>query len=104
MRLGFKSLLYCLIETGYNHSSDRHEYSSWFTESTKVDSRVSTIEKWEQASEQDPMFVLDVPWLKTGMSIKAVVERIFKNHRGTNHRIRSVLDIARLILNQPKSS
>jgi len=104
MRLGFKSLLYCLIETGYNHSSDRHEYSSWFTESTKVDPRVATVEKWERASEQDPMFVLDVPWLKTGKSIKEVVERIFKNHRGSNHRIRSVLDIARLILNQPKGS
>jgi hypothetical protein len=45
-----------------------------------------------------------VPWLKTGMSVKAIVERLFKNHRGGNHRIRSVLDIARLILNQPKGS
>jgi hypothetical protein len=104
MRLGFKSLLHCLIETGFNQSSDEHEYSSWFTESCKVDPRVATIEKWEATSQHDPMFVLDVPWLKTGMSVKAVVERLFKNHRGSNHRIRSVLDIARLILNQSKLS
>ena len=104
MRLGFKSLLFCLLETGYNRSSEHHEFSSWHTESTRVDPRISTIEKWQEASDADPMFVLDVPWIPTGMSVKAVVERIFKNHRGGNHRIRSTLDLARLIFNQMKGS
>ena len=101
MRLGFQALLHCLIETGYNQSSDVHEHSSWYTESTRVDKRISTVEKWQEATEHDWSFVLDVPWLKTGKSVKAVVDRIFRNHSG-DQRVRSATDLARVILNHAK--
>ena len=96
-RAGFCALMHCLLETGFNYSSEHHEGSSWFTESTRVDPRVRTIENWETATAEDPLFVLDVPWLPTGMSVKGVVQRIFKNHQRRPNRIRSVRDLFRII-------
>jgi len=100
MRAAFKSLLRCLLESGFNYSSEVHEGASWFTESCHVDDRISTIEKWEAASKADPLFVLDVPWLKTGLTISRVVERIFKNLNATRPKIKTAGDLARIIHNQ----
>ena len=69
VRRTIQALLHCLFETGFNYSSEHHEGSSWFTESRKVDPRIASVEKWEQASKQDPLFVLEVPWLKTGLTL-----------------------------------
>lgn len=99
MRGGLKALLHCLFETGFNYSSEHHEGSSWFTESTRADERISTVEKWEEATAADPLFVLDVPWLKTGMSVKQVVDRMLKNKGACNHRVASAQDLARVIFN-----
>ena len=35
--------------------------------------------RWEKATQEDTLFVLDVPWLSTGMSLGQVAERIFRN-------------------------
>jgi hypothetical protein len=97
MRRGLKLLRHCLLETGFNYSSEHHELSSWFTESRKVDPRVSTVENWEKATVDDPMFVLEVPWLKTNMSVKQVVDRIVNCQHGASPRVTTDLDLARLI-------
>ena len=100
MRGALKSLLRCLLESGFNYSSEHHEGASWFTESCHVDDRISTIEKWEAASKDDPLFVLNVPWLKTGLTISRVVERIFKNLNATRPKIKTAVDVARIIHSQ----
>jgi hypothetical protein len=92
--------MHCLLETGFNYSSERHEGASWFGESARVDRRVSTVESWEAATAKEPLFVLDVPWLKTGLSVRQVVERIFKNHRAPRSAAASAGDLARLVFNQ----
>jgi len=99
MRAGFRALMHCLLETGFNYSSEDHEGSSWFTESTRCDPRVSTVENWIQATEENPLFVLDVNWLKTGMSAREVIDRMF-GYRGLggNGAI-SAADLARIIFN-----
>jgi hypothetical protein len=79
LRAGFVELMRCLLQSGFNASSDLHEHSSWYTESTRVDPRIATIEKWEEATKADPFFVQSVPWLKTGLSIRQVAERTFQN-------------------------
>ena len=99
MRAAFRGLMHCLLETGFNYSSERHEGASWFGESTRVDRRVSTVENWEAATAKEPLFVLDVPWLKTGLSLRQVVERVFKNHRAPRAAATSA-DLARLVFNQ----
>jgi hypothetical protein len=100
MRMGLTKLKHCLFETGFNLSSDVHELASWFTETTKaeVDKRLATVEKWQEASKENPLFVLDVPWLKTGKSVKQVAERMFKNS-GAKDAAEDINSLARVIFN-----
>ena len=99
MRAGFKALMQCLLESGFNYSSEEHEGSSWFTESAGIDPRVAAVEKWEAATAANPMFVLEVPWLSTGHSVRQVAERIFQYHEAERAVIQSSADIARVIFN-----
>jgi hypothetical protein len=99
MRSGFRALMHCLLETAFNDSSDHHEASSWYTESRSVDRRISTVECWQEATERDPVFALEVPWLATGKTIHEVVERIFRNHPCGPRRVTSFADLVRLIFN-----
>jgi hypothetical protein len=99
LRQGLKILLNCLTETGFNRSSERHEKSSWFSNSVGVDSRIATVEKWQDASAKDPLFVLDVPWLKTGLSVQQVCDRIFKNRHAAIATVTTAADVARVVFN-----
>ena len=99
IRRDLEALLHCLLETGFNYSSDHHEASSWFSESTFRDERIANIERWQEETEKDPNFVLDVPWLEVGMSLGEVVERISRNCCGDQTRIDSASDLSRLIFN-----
>ncbi len=96
----FEALRHCLLETGFNYSSEHHEGTSWFTESAHVDPRVSTAEKWQEATAQDPLFVLEVPWLKTGLSLTQTVDAIFKQSGAPRPNHNSAAALARVVLNQ----
>jgi hypothetical protein len=98
-RAAFTSLMHCLLETGFNYSSEHHEGASWFGESRRVDPRLETVEAWEAASEQDPLFAADVPWLRTGFTVRQVAERIFKNQKATHPSIAHAATLARIIFN-----
>ena len=97
MRTGLKDLMHCLIESGFNYSSEEHEISSWFTESTDLDQRISTIERWEQATRKDPIFVLDIPWLPVKRSVGQVAERSLKLQTGSRTATLNARTLARLI-------
>ena len=99
LRAGFRALRHCLLETGFNYSSENHEGASWFGESRRVDERISTVERWQEATAQDPLFVLEVPWLKTGLSLGQIVERIFKNLGALNGAAWTSAALARHIFN-----
>jgi hypothetical protein len=99
MRISLRALLHTLLEAGYNRSSEHHEESSWFTESAAADPRISTIENWEKATAEDPLFVLDVPWLKTGRTLEQIIERIFSNLGAMRPQFSSATDIKRLLFN-----
>jgi hypothetical protein len=105
MRASFRALMRCLLQSGFNFSSEEHEQSSWFTESTRVDPRVSTIEKWQEATNVDPSFVLDVPWLKTGKSAREVIDRMFAYRGLAEPPTPSSADLSRMVFNHrpPKS-
>jgi hypothetical protein len=95
----FETLRHCLLETAFNYSSDHHEAASWFSESRSVDPRLQTVEAWQAASAKDPLFVLEVPWLKTGKTVRVVVERIFHNLGSDKSRITTADGLARIIFN-----
>lgn len=98
-RRAFKALMACLYETGFNYSSEHHEESSWFTESRGIDPRVATIEAWQAASAADPLFVLDLPWLPTRMSVAQVAERTFGILNATGPDLRTAKALARFVMN-----
>lgn len=95
----FEALRHCLLETGFNLSSEHHEFSSWFTESRKVDPRIDTVEAWEAASAANPLFVLELPWLPTGHTVRQVAERICKQQQAKARAPRTAAALARLVFN-----
>lgn len=100
LRAGFDALRHCLLDTAFNWSSDHHEAASWFSESRGVDPRVNTVEAWEQASQADPLFGLEVAWLKTGHTLAQVALRIFQNHQAPVPQSMTAATLARIIFNQ----
>ncbi len=104
LRIGMRALLHHLLETGFNRSSENHELNSWFSEtiSAGVDPRIESVESWEQASTVDPLFALEVPWLRTGKTVREVADRIIA-FGGRAKAVTTARDIARVIVNaQPK--
>ncbi len=93
------ALLQHLFQSGFNYSSDENEYSSWFSEHVKasVDPRIGSIEAWEEATRENPMFVLEIPWLKTGMSLGQVATRIAEMESGPCARVSTSADLGRMV-------
>jgi hypothetical protein len=100
MRAEFKLLMACLLDSGFNFSSEHHEGTSWFTESTGVDPRIATVERWQEESEKNAFFALDVPWIQVGMSVAQAAERIASNLKASDNRVATASDIARLVTNR----
>ncbi len=96
-RLGLEMLIRCLFETGFNYSSERHEETSWYSESTKADPRISPVERWEKHSLADPLFGLGVKWIPVGLSVLEVAERMFERHPRGASVVRSAADVERLV-------
>lgn len=103
MHKSLDALVRSLFDTGFNLSSEHNEETSWFsaTVASGVDRRIASIETWEKAtSEEDPMFALQIPWLKTGLTLGQIVDRIFVNQSSHDIKIASVNDLARIVFRQ----
>lgn len=61
-------------EAGFNQSSEYHEGNSYWRKMTeaRLDARISSIESWQQATQEDPLFMLKVPWKPSGLTVKQV--------------------------------
>jgi hypothetical protein len=103
MALGWELLCQTLWSDSYNRSSEAHEGASWYGESRGVDPRLASIVEWERASLQDWLFILEVPFLKTGLTLGELVERIFMNLRNPARRP-GAADLARLVVNGARRS
>ncbi len=91
----FEAVRHCLLETAFNLSSEHHEHSSWFTESQFLDARIATVEAWEAATAADSLFALEVPWRPTGLSVRQLADRIFKNQNAHTRTPRTATALAR---------
>lgn len=107
MHKAINALVACLLETGFNLSSEAHfdngEGGSWYTNtvSADVDPRIATPEAWQDATRKNPHFILDVPFLRSGITVEQIAQRCLKNlnTRGIYQAARSTLDLARIIFN-----
>jgi len=99
LRLSFQSLMHCLFETAFNRSSERHEGASWYHESRTVDPRIADVNLWQEESARNPLFVLDLPWLKTGLGLRQMVQRTFQNLRVASRYPVTASGLARFVFN-----
>ena len=104
IRANVDALLRCLFETGFNYSSEENELNSWYSESRRIDPRLETIAAWEEATKRDPLFVLDVPWIPTGLSAGEMRRRIFKIHGGDTRPVATADDLARILFHRRRRS
>ena len=105
IRLGLKALLHHLQESRFNHSSENHEMSSWFSETVAkgIDPRIESIEAWERSSLEDPLFALDVPWLPTGFTLNEIVQRMERVRGSRRRRFTTARDLMRVIFQDSPS-
>jgi hypothetical protein len=99
---GFEAVRYCLLETGFNRSSENHEGNSWFKYSAvdqKIDPRIATVERWEAETKKDPLFAVEVPWIKSHRSVKDMAERCFRRFRAPDQSVKTSNDLYRVIFN-----
>jgi hypothetical protein len=101
LRAGLTALLRHLLESGFNRSSEVHEGASGFGVSVaaEIDPRLATVEAWQQATAEDPLFVLEVPWLPTGKTLAEIAARVGKPGRSRGRSLDTAADLARLVFN-----
>lgn len=88
----------CLFDTGFNHSSDENELSSWYTESLLIDARLK-IAAWQRETRKDPTFVLEIPWLETFVTLRESMERVAYMNGGEGARTKlAAISIAKAIV------
>lgn len=71
----------CLLESGFNYSSEHHEGNSHYSDyaaSEGADERIKDVKKWEKASITEPNFVLGIKWKSTEHTIEKLIGRTLK--------------------------
>lgn len=98
---GLGALLRHLFESGFNRSSEHHEGASGFSASVeaKIDPRIASVEAWEEATNADPTFAVDVPWLPVGNTLGEITQRGARRGRRRGNGPTTAADVARIILN-----
>jgi hypothetical protein len=101
LRQGLTALLRHLLESGFNRSSENHEGASGFGASVEaeIDPRIASVEAWEAATRDDPLFALEVPWLPSGMTLGELASRVTQPGRARARTIDSAADLVRLVFN-----
>jgi len=57
-----KSLITFMWTWTFSESSEHHEGNSYFQRNRRLDKRIHTVEAWQEATRQNPNFVLDINW------------------------------------------
>ncbi|MFQ5657260.1 MAG: hypothetical protein ACE5G5_06940 [Candidatus Methylomirabilales bacterium] len=83
--------------TGFN----REVEENCFERSRDADPRIASLEAWERASREDPLFPLTVHWHKTGLSLAASAERLL-TWRGSQRPIVEGSDLVDLVYRIPE--
>ena len=77
-------------------------YTSYWTLSSKKIPQVADLDRWEALSRENPLFVLDVPWLpavsgKEKMTVQKLVDRIVAVAGGDNAPLDSSEALAQVL-------
>ena len=64
------------FSAGFNQSAEEHEGNSYWSAHKAVDERLSSMEKWQQATRDNRRFALDVAWRPAGTSAGAELSKM----------------------------
>ncbi|MHC4220288.1 MAG: hypothetical protein ACYSU7_17725 [Planctomycetota bacterium] len=108
LRKSLLALKRTMLEAGFNYSSEHHELTSYWSLSSRRIPEVADLDRWEELSRRDPLFVLNVSWLRARLGRKTLtvtrlVDRIRTLAGADEKPIASAEDLARLIFNHSKT-
>lgn len=84
-------------EAGFNESMNPHGGSYWDRmRRVNLDPRISSLECWQRATQEDPLFMLKIPWKIAGVTLQEVVDRMFLKG-GVSRLITTASDLVRQI-------
>jgi hypothetical protein len=63
---------------GFNKSSEMHEGMSYWSAMQTIDPRFKSLDAWEEASQRDPVFPLEVRWKPCGRTIGDVIDMMLE--------------------------
>lgn len=93
---------WCLLESGFNYSSEHHEGNSHYSDYirwSKADARIVDVSAWEKESQKNPLFVLDLDWKPTGLTMEELLERTFKLLGAANGHTLDQAYLERMVFN-----
>ena len=98
-----------MIEDSFNYSSEHHEFSSYWTLSAKKIPDIADLDRWERRSREDPLFVLELPWLaamagRKKMTVKKLIERIFAQNGSADPVLDASGSLAGIVYNNSASA
>jgi hypothetical protein len=80
---------------GFNRSSEMHEGMSYWGAMKAIDPRVASLEAWEQASRNDPLFPLCVQWKTSGRTLGEVIDTMLGRVAPTS--LRTAADLSHVL-------
>jgi hypothetical protein len=99
-RLAWPAKLHSIIDhvftAAWNRSSEVHEGNSYFSAMRTVDARVATPEAWQEATQQNPRFPLDVKWTSAKTTVGEELRRML-DHVVAPAAIASTEDLVALL-------
>ncbi len=100
---GLEAISHHLFGGGFNASSEHHEGLSTFGlyAQGKADPRITDVKRWEEASRENPRFVLSVKWQSAGLTVKELLDRELAFHN-TPTTPRSAAELGNIILRKAK--
>jgi hypothetical protein len=103
-RSALVALLRHLFEDSFNRSSEHHEGASWFGETMKsgCDERLASVEDWERATTEDPLFPTEVQWIPTDMTLGQVLHQVAGYMKLDRSKKIGAADLARAVVNNKR--
>lgn len=66
-----------LWDAGFNESMNAHGSYWERMREENLDPRISSVESWERATEEDPLFMTKISWRNAGVSLRDAIEGMF---------------------------
>jgi hypothetical protein len=83
--------------TGFNQDIT----GSAFERAQNLDSRIASFEAWEAATQQDPLFPLQINWEQTDRTIPGLWLECLKLHGDTDRPVASAEELADILYRLP---